>query len=143
MDFSAGFGDTFLVSELARDALDIDGGINKCSGAYSAGEWTGIAWGAGMAGTGLVRGGLRLELGNWKQGGKWFFREGTRGPHLHWGTGSGLQSHHLPWQARNRWRNFRNLARNGKAKSDLQNIAMTGLGSGVIAHGAAKECDCE
>jgi RHS repeat-associated protein len=40
-----GFGDAFLVSELLRDALDIDGGVNKCSAAYKRGEIAGTVTG--------------------------------------------------------------------------------------------------
>lgn len=46
VDSVAGFGDAFLVPELIRDALNIDGGINKCSTFYRAGKATGFVWGS-------------------------------------------------------------------------------------------------
>jgi RHS repeat-associated protein len=57
VDFSAGMGDVLLFGQgqMLRDVFDVDGGINKCSSEYSAGEWTGI--GISFA-TGVV-GGVR------------------------------------------------------------------------------------
>jgi hypothetical protein len=57
LDFGSGFGDavTLGLTGLGRDALGLGGYVNKCSSAYSAGEWTGIA--ASLA-TG-VAGGVR------------------------------------------------------------------------------------
>jgi len=47
---SLGFG------PMARDALGIDGGVNRCSGGYSAGQWTSFAFGAGrMAYAGIAK----------------------------------------------------------------------------------------
>jgi len=40
-----GFGDAFLLPELIRDALDIDGGVNKCSTAYRGGKIGGFLTG--------------------------------------------------------------------------------------------------
>ncbi len=47
VDFTAGFGDTvsFGVTNWVRDKMEINSVVNKCSGAYSAGEWGGIAYG--------------------------------------------------------------------------------------------------
>ena len=44
VDFSAGMGDVILFGQgqLIRDLLDI-GGVDRCSSAYDAGEWAGIA----------------------------------------------------------------------------------------------------
>jgi RHS repeat-associated protein len=57
IDFSAGMGDVILFGQgqRLRDLFDVDGGVDTCSGEYSAGEWAGVA--AGVA-TGLV-GGLK------------------------------------------------------------------------------------
>ena len=41
-----GFGDAFLIPELIRSALDIDGGVDQCSAAYRVGKATGFAVGA-------------------------------------------------------------------------------------------------
>ena len=146
VDFSAGFGDTlsFGLTDWVRDQMGTNGVVDKCSGAYSGGEWAGIGWGLAFGGAGLARGGFRAELGNWKQGGEWFFREGTRGPHFHFGRGPGLQKHHLPWQSGNWWRNFQNLVRQGKAGDDLGSIGAVGYGFGVAGNGIAEQgCGCE
>ena len=145
VDFAAGFGDTisFGVTSGIRDLADI-GSVNKCSSAYSGGEWAGIGWGFAFGGAGLVRGGFRAELGNWKQGGEWFFREGTKGPHFHFGRGLGLQTHHLPWQSGNWWRNFQNMVRQGKAADDLGNIGAVIFGFAVVGNGIVQQgCGCE
>jgi RHS repeat-associated protein len=44
VDFAAGFGDAmfFGFSGWARDQMGVDGGVDKCSGAYGAGGWAGI-----------------------------------------------------------------------------------------------------
>jgi RHS repeat-associated protein len=51
VDGAAGFGDTisFGITSRIRDAADI-GSVDKCSTAYSAGEWTGIAYGFAAGG---------------------------------------------------------------------------------------------
>lgn len=56
-DFGAGLGDvlTFGMTDLARDALGV--AVDECSGAYTAGMWTGFALGAARLGYAvLVRG---------------------------------------------------------------------------------------
>jgi RHS repeat-associated protein len=146
VNYSAGFGDTlsFGVTDWARDQMGTNAVVDRCSTAYSSGKWSGAGLGLAMGGAGLVRGGLRFELGNWKQGGEWFFREGTRGPHLHYGVGPGLQSHHLPWQIANWAKNLWSLAKRGEAGQDLRNLAAVGYGSAVAVSGAASEgCGCE
>lgn len=49
---SAGFGDTisFGLTDWVRDQMGTNGGINKCSGAYSGGEWAGIGYGFAAGG---------------------------------------------------------------------------------------------
>ncbi|WP_265665209.1 hypothetical protein [Verminephrobacter aporrectodeae] len=46
MDYSAGFGDTlsFGLTNWTRNQMDINAAVNKCSGYYTAGEWTGIGF---------------------------------------------------------------------------------------------------
>ena len=46
LDGVTGFGDSFLIPELIRDALDIDGGVNQCSAAYRGGKATGFVVGS-------------------------------------------------------------------------------------------------
>jgi RHS repeat-associated protein len=41
-----GFGDAFLVSELIRDAFDVDGGVNQCSMFYRGGKVAGFVAGS-------------------------------------------------------------------------------------------------
>lgn len=99
------------------------------------GNWNECIWSAGGA--------FRPEMGNWKEGGKWFFPEGIRGPHFHWGKGAGLQTHHLPWQASNWLNNFSGLAKRGQAGQDLLNLGKTGGGAAVAARGVSKGCGCD
>lgn len=66
---SAGFGDTitFGLTDRIRDQLGVNGSVNKCSAAYSGGEWAGIGWGLGVGGAGLIRGyraGSEISIGN-------------------------------------------------------------------------------
>ncbi len=59
-NFSAGMGDviSFTGTRLVRRALDYDDVVNKCSGAYGAGRWAGIAHGALMGGGRLAYAGI-------------------------------------------------------------------------------------
>eukprot|EP00456_Euglypha_rotunda_P003938 TRINITY_DN1066_c1_g3_i3.p1 TRINITY_DN1066_c1_g3~~TRINITY_DN1066_c1_g3_i3.p1 ORF type:complete len:605 (+),score=109.70 TRINITY_DN1066_c1_g3_i3:161-1816(+) len=140
---AAGMGDTlsFGITARIRQGLDI-GAVNKCSVAYKGGSLAGAALGLALAAEGVAAGGLRAEIGNWKQAGEWFFPEGTRGPHVHWGQGAGLQSHHLPWQSRNWLNNLTGLVRRGKGGADLANLAKVSGGLGVAASGAVQACSC-
>jgi len=49
-NYSAGFGDflTLGLTSGARELMDINEGVNSCSAAYKAGEWTGVGWSAAM-----------------------------------------------------------------------------------------------
>jgi hypothetical protein len=57
VDFSAGMGDTLSLglTDWVRDQMGTNGAVNKCSGAYDAGEWAG----AGVAAATGVAGGIR------------------------------------------------------------------------------------
>jgi hypothetical protein len=46
VDGVTGFGDSFLVPELIRDALGIDGGVNQCSPEYRGGKAAGFVIGS-------------------------------------------------------------------------------------------------
>ncbi|GAB0154357.1 hypothetical protein MnBA_37570 [Marinobacterium sp. BA1] len=52
VDFSAGFGDTisFGATDWVRNQMGTNSALNKCSGAYSGGEWAGIAYGFAAGG---------------------------------------------------------------------------------------------
>lgn len=56
VDFSAGFGDdiSFGLTRGLRNVLNI-GGANVCSGAYTAGTASGVAWGLGWGGATIGR----------------------------------------------------------------------------------------
>ncbi|WP_343639633.1 RHS repeat-associated core domain-containing protein, partial [Roseateles sp.] len=45
VNFSAGLGDELLLGQgqRIRNLVGVNGGINRCSGAYGAGQWTGVA----------------------------------------------------------------------------------------------------
>ncbi|MBF0526406.1 MAG: RHS repeat-associated core domain-containing protein [Deltaproteobacteria bacterium] len=68
VDFSSGMGDvlSFGLTDWARDQMGTNGVVNKCSGSYSAGEWTGF--GVSLA-TGVAGG---LEAAGTKAAGKEF-----------------------------------------------------------------------
>ena len=57
VDFSAGMGDALSLglTDWVRDQMGTNGGVNKCSGSYGAGQWAG----AGVAAATGVAGGLR------------------------------------------------------------------------------------
>jgi RHS repeat-associated protein len=57
VDFSAGFGDTlsFGLTNAVRDKMGTNGAVNKCSGAYTAGEVTGVAVGVVLSGAAGAR----------------------------------------------------------------------------------------
>ncbi len=58
LDFATGVADaaSLGIGPLARQALGVDGGVNRCSKAYSAGEWASLALGAGrMAYAGIAK----------------------------------------------------------------------------------------
>ena len=71
VNFAAGMGDnlSFGLTDMARNALDINDSVNKCAGAYSAGEWAGTALSAatGVAG-GIKAAGVKgagKEFSHW------------------------------------------------------------------------------
>src|SRR5262249_50781991 len=59
--FSAGLGDnlSFGLTAFIRKKMGVDGTVDKCSGLYSAGEWTGIALSTAIG----IAGGLRAAGG--------------------------------------------------------------------------------
>ncbi len=70
-------------------------------------------------------------------------KEGTKGPHFHWGEGPGLQDHHLPWEAGDWFSNLLDLARRGAAGEDLMNLGKLILGGGLVAGGGSNStCGC-
>ena len=63
LDFTTGVADTASLGlgPLARQALGVDGGVNRCSKAYSAGEWASLGLGAGrMAYAGIAKVGAAM-----------------------------------------------------------------------------------
>jgi RHS repeat-associated protein len=71
VDFSAGMGDVILFGQgqRLRDLADVDGGIDKCSTAYSAGEWAGVGVGVAIGVAGGIRAagarGAGKEFSHW------------------------------------------------------------------------------
>ena len=76
VDFTAAFGDTFLIPRLIRDAADI-GGVDYCSSSYTYGMIVGTVW--GMVPLGLES---SAALGATKSG-KWL----NRGQNIRIGPG--------------------------------------------------------
>ena len=148
-DFSAGLGDTlsFGLTEFFRQFWDYDDVVDKCAGAYGAGGGTGLGIGLGIGGSGLLRGAFRFEFGNWKtRAGRWFFPRGMKGPHFHWGNAPGLQTHHLPWQIANYFRNFVAKYKSGQAKADLLNLLKMLYGgalAGANGNLEGRGCGCK
>jgi len=70
-DFGAGFGDnvTFGLTGLARKALGSDTFVDRCGGAYSVGQWAGVAWSVAFGSTaGATAAGTRgagREFSHW------------------------------------------------------------------------------
>ncbi len=70
-NFAAGFGNTisFGLTGLLNDATGASSAVDKCSGAYSAGEWAGVAWGVAAGGAGGLRAagvkGAGKEFSHW------------------------------------------------------------------------------
>lgn len=63
LGFTVGVADaaSLGLGPLARQALDIDGGVNRCSNAYSTGEWASLGLGIGrMAYAGLAKVGAAI-----------------------------------------------------------------------------------
>jgi RHS repeat-associated protein len=60
-DFAAGFGDglSFDLTKLAREGLGWDDVVDKCSGSYNSGWWSGLAYSFALGGTGSLNGGAR------------------------------------------------------------------------------------
>jgi RHS repeat-associated protein len=71
VDFSAGFGDTlsFGITNWVRNEMSTNGGVNKCSGFYTAGEYSGVALDIAIGGAaGLEAAGSRgagMEFSHW------------------------------------------------------------------------------
>lgn len=144
VDFSAGFGDvmSFGATDWLRGRTGWNDTVDKCSGAYSGGELTGVGVGLAMGGAAMARAGFRAERGAWKQGGQWF-AGGRKMPHFHMGTGPGMPMHHLPYQAGNWARNFSANMIRGKAGEDLKNMATAAYGLAAAATGAMNDCTCK
>ncbi|WP_431113183.1 RHS repeat-associated core domain-containing protein [Variovorax paradoxus] len=67
VDFSAGVGDnlSFGITNRIRDLMGTNGVVNKCSGAYSAGEWAGIGVGLGIGGAARGAAGAGKQWSHW------------------------------------------------------------------------------
>jgi RHS repeat-associated protein len=60
-NFAAGFGDglSFDLTRRAREEWDVDDVVDKCSGSYNTGWWSGLAYSFALGGTGSLNGGAR------------------------------------------------------------------------------------
>jgi len=145
VDASAGFGDTisFGFTNYIRDQAGTNGIVNKCSAAFSAAQVTGTVFGFFAGATGLAKAGFRLERGNWKQAGEWVAKKGHKKLHFHYGTGAGLTKHHLPYQGRNWWKNFKSNINNRSATTDIFHSIFSVYGFGVGLFGASNSGSCE
>lgn len=72
VNYSAGFGDTisFGLTDWVRDQMGTNSAVDKCSGAYTAGEVSGYAWEIGMGAAGSGRAlGWSVNFDKYKHGG--------------------------------------------------------------------------
>ena len=116
---------------------------DPCSNLYKAGDWLGTGLGFVTGGAGIARGGLRIERGNWKQGGEWIAERGQKLLHFHWGKGLGLQKKHLPYESADWAKNFIGLIKKGEATEDLINMGITAAGTTSVIGGLTQSCGCK
>jgi hypothetical protein len=97
VDFSAGFGDdlSFGLTSIARNAAGINGVVNKCSGSYSAGKWSGAALGLAFGGATLGRNAVANGVGSIFSEGRTFGRVSRRW-HSAWGGAEDLDHMFIP-----------------------------------------------
>jgi RHS repeat-associated protein len=146
VDFGAGMGDTILFGQgqRLRDLFDVDGGIDKCSGEYSAGEWAGVA--ASMA-TGLAGG---LKAAGAKGAGKEFSHwipNRMGGPRSTWNGNFVPPSRHYyhdPYRYPKGWRDLGPKWNPVRQQYDRIPNAYKGGAAGAAygAAGAAQAGDC-
>ena len=136
VDAVTGFGDaiSFGLTDKVRDWNGTNGSVDKSSNSYAAGEIGGAALGAAFGGAGIIKSGLRIERGNWKQAGQWVVTRGKKKLHFHLGTGPGLTKHHLPYQFKSWLKNLKSNIKNGKAGKDFESMLMTLYGGGVLTY---------
>lgn len=97
----------------------------------------------GIGGAGFVGAGARFEMGAWKSGGSWF-AGGMRVPHFHFGTGPGMSTHHLPYQAAQWAKNLVANLRRGVGGSDAANAGkVVGGAAGAGAAAGSSNCGCQ
>jgi len=149
VDFSAGFGDTlsFNLTNWARNQMGVNGGVNKCSGAYTAGQWAGVALDVAIGGAaGLEAAGTR---GAGKEFSHWIPNR-MGGPRSTWnGNFVETEVHALSDPYR-----YRFMPKSWKAENPMPNMAWqqwvripnvykgAGAGAAAGAAGAAMSNDC-
>jgi len=108
VDFSAGFGDTlsFGATNWVRNQMGTNGAVDKCSGAYSAGEWAGI--GHNIALGGAIGWRLAGVKGSGKEFSHWIPNR-MRGPRSKWNGNfvtSARHYYHDPFRYPRGWRDL-------------------------------------
>jgi hypothetical protein len=97
VDFSAGFGDdlSFGLTSVVRNAAGISGGVDKCSGSYGAGKWSGAALGLAFGGATLGRHAVANGVGSIFSEGRTFGTVSRRW-HGAWGSAEDLDHIFIP-----------------------------------------------
>jgi RHS repeat-associated protein len=108
VDYSAAFGSTlsFGLTDVVNELTGASSVINKCSGAYSAGKWSGVGLSAAFGVAHLGRNALNVGLGRilhdprtWRTvRGEWSLAEGGGVP---WLKANGVSLHH--WLVPQSW----------------------------------------
>ncbi|MES9991501.1 MAG: RHS repeat-associated core domain-containing protein, partial [Candidatus Thiodiazotropha sp.] len=148
VDYAAGFGDTISMgmTDWIRDQLDANNSVNKCSSAYSAGEWTGVGFGFAAGGAAGWRAGGRKAAGT--EFSHWIPNR-MRGPRSRWnGNYVSPRRHyyHDPYRYPSGWRNFGPKLPKPAQQFDRIPNPYKGAAAGAGAAGASAagdNCECQ
>jgi hypothetical protein len=148
VDASAGFGDTisFGFTDWVRDQMDTNSSVNKCSSAYSAGEWTGVGFGFAAGGAAGWRAGGRKAAGT--EFSHWIPNR-MGGPRSRWnGNHVSPRRHyyHDPYRYPSGWRNFGPKWPKPAQQFDRIPNPYKGAAAGAGAAGASaagNSCECQ
>jgi hypothetical protein len=145
---SAGFGDTisFGITDWIRYQLEVNGSVDKCSAAYSGGEWAGVGYGFAAGGAAGWRTAGQKAAG--KEFSHWIPNR-MGGPRSNWnGNYVTPQRHyyHDPYRYPKGWRDFGPKWPGPIQQLDrVPNVYKGGVASGAAAGASAagNSCECQ